>query len=70
MPKSIFTNVHIHLTLLAASAIVFLTTTAAGESVGTARPMGSFVYAMPNVRIIELLFVLQNWHTFLFSVWP
>ncbi|KAL1953026.1 hypothetical protein VTO42DRAFT_3754 [Malbranchea cinnamomea] len=48
MPKSIFTNVHIHLTFLATSAVVFLTTTAVGESVGTVRPMGSFVYGMPD----------------------
>jgi hypothetical protein len=52
MPRSIFTNVHIHLNFFATSTLVFLTTTATGESHAAAKPMGSLVYGMPNVCII------------------
>lgn len=53
LPKSLHTTAHIHLTFLDTSAMVFLTTTTPGDSAGCARPMGSFVYAMPDVRIIH-----------------
>ncbi|EZF26406.1 hypothetical protein H112_01410 [Trichophyton rubrum D6] len=47
LPKSPHVNLHIHLTCLATSTLVFLTTTSIGDS-NVARPMGSFVYAMPD----------------------
>jgi hypothetical protein len=52
MPRSIFTNVHIHLTFFATSTLVFLTTTATGDSHAAAKPMGSLVYGMPDVCMI------------------
>lgn len=48
LPKSPHVNLHIHLTCLATSTLIFLTTTSIGDS-NVARPMGSFVYAMPDV---------------------
>ncbi|EEH08531.1 conserved hypothetical protein [Histoplasma capsulatum G186AR] len=47
-PKSLYTTVHIHLTFFATSALLFLTTTNMGESGTSSKPMGSFVYAMPD----------------------
>ena len=49
LPKSLYTTAHIHLTFLDTSVMVFLTTTTLGDSAGTIKPMGSFVYAMPDV---------------------
>lgn len=49
LPKTLYTTLHIHLTFLDTTAMVFLTTTSAGESQGTTKPMGSFVYALPDV---------------------
>ncbi|OJD13761.1 hypothetical protein AJ78_05811 [Emergomyces pasteurianus Ep9510] len=46
-PKSLYTTVHIHLTFFATSTLLFLTTSSVGES-STSKPMGSFVYAMPD----------------------
>ncbi|KAL1979204.1 hypothetical protein VTN96DRAFT_6515 [Rasamsonia emersonii] len=51
LPKTPYTTLHIHLTFLATSTMVFLSTTTTGESGGeggTLKPMGSFVYAMPD----------------------
>ena len=42
------TTIHVHLTFFKTNTMVFVTTTAAGDS-GGLTPMGSFVYAMPNV---------------------
>ena len=50
--------IHIHLTFYTTNTMVFLTTTATENSGGLA-PMGSFVYAMPNV---VLLFLTQFVH--------
>ncbi|KAK2764093.1 hypothetical protein FQN53_007091 [Emmonsiellopsis sp. PD_33] len=47
-PKSLYTTVHIHLTFFATSTLLFLTTTSGGESTTAAKPMGSFIYAMPD----------------------
>ncbi|EEQ84140.1 uncharacterized protein BDCG_00945 [Blastomyces dermatitidis ER-3] len=47
-PKSLYTTVHIHLTFFATSTLLFLTTSSMGESGPTSKPMGSFVYAMPD----------------------
>ncbi|KAL1963667.1 hypothetical protein VTN77DRAFT_7988 [Rasamsonia byssochlamydoides] len=53
LPKTPYTTLHIHLTFLATSTMVFLSTTTTGDSGGggaggTLKPMGSFVYAMPD----------------------
>lgn len=48
LPRSPQTRIHMHLTVLTTSILLFLTTTAADASSGGS-PMGSFVYAMPNV---------------------
>ncbi|PGH07172.1 hypothetical protein GX51_01959 [Blastomyces parvus] len=47
-PKSLYTTIHIHLTFFATSTLLFLTTSSMGESGATSKPMGSFVYAMPD----------------------
>ncbi|KAJ9638417.1 hypothetical protein H2199_007105 [Coniosporium tulheliwenetii] len=47
LPRSPQTRIHMHLTVLTTSILLFLTTTAADASSGGS-PMGSFVYAMPN----------------------
>jgi hypothetical protein len=48
LPRSQETRIHIHLTSRAKSLLLFLATTA-GEGSNTA-PVGSFVYALPNVK--------------------
>jgi hypothetical protein len=66
LPKIPHTTLHIHLTLKATSTLVFLSTTAPGDfsegdmfgaggrTAAVLRPMGSFVYAMPDVSFIVL----------------
>lgn len=49
LPKTPHTTVHIHLTSMKTSTMVFLSTTTPGDSGSTMKPMGSFVYAMPDV---------------------
>ncbi|EAU39477.1 predicted protein [Aspergillus terreus NIH2624] len=48
LPKALHTTAHIHLTLLDTCATVFLATSTPGDSAGSVRPMGSFIYAMPD----------------------
>ena len=48
LPRSLDTRIYIHLTVKS-RAIVLLLTTASAEQVGTLAPMGSFVYALPDV---------------------
>ncbi|KAJ9283654.1 hypothetical protein DTO021C3_8770 [Paecilomyces variotii] len=48
LPKTPHTTAHVHLTFLATSTMVFLATTTPGDSAGTMKPLGSFVYAMPD----------------------
>jgi hypothetical protein len=54
LPKSPHTTLHIHLTFLATSVMVFICTTVPGDSGagegGALNSMGSFIYAMPDVR--------------------
>lgn len=58
LPRTPHTTLHIHLTFMATSSLVFLSTTTPGDSSGgqsggaSLRPMGSFVYAMPDVSFI------------------
>ncbi|KAL4818577.1 hypothetical protein BDW67DRAFT_182732 [Aspergillus spinulosporus] len=48
LPKALHTTAHIHLTLLDTCVMVFLATSTAGDSTGSTKPMGSFIYAMPD----------------------
>jgi Proteasome assembly chaperone 4 len=49
LPKNQHITIHVHLTFFTTNTVLFLTSTLSGET-ATANPMGSFVYAMPNVR--------------------
>lgn len=49
LPKASHTTLHAHLTFLTTSTMLFLTTTALGESSSSLATMGSFVYAIPDV---------------------
>jgi hypothetical protein len=51
VPKHPHLNLHAHLSFMGNFAMVHLTTTELGEGDFTLPPMGSFVYAMPNVGI-------------------
>ncbi|KAL3482026.1 hypothetical protein BJX99DRAFT_253147 [Aspergillus californicus] len=48
LPKALHTTVHIHLTIQETCSMVFLATSTTGESTGSLKPMGSFIYAMPD----------------------
>jgi hypothetical protein len=48
LPKAPETQIHIHLTINTTSLLLFLTTIYGGET-GTGVPLGSFVYALPDV---------------------
>ncbi|KAJ5226381.1 hypothetical protein N7468_007606 [Penicillium chermesinum] len=48
LPKALHTTAHIHLTALERCATVFITTSTPGDSAGSFKPLGSFVYAMPD----------------------
>ncbi|KAE8353341.1 hypothetical protein BDV28DRAFT_133293 [Aspergillus coremiiformis] len=48
LPKALHTTAHIHLTLLETCTMVFLTTSTPGDSGWSVKPMGSFIYAMPD----------------------
>ena len=50
LPKNLHLNVHAHLSFMGNCTMVHLTTTELGDSEGSLPPMGSFVYAMPDVR--------------------
>ncbi|PYI27009.1 hypothetical protein BP00DRAFT_429779 [Aspergillus indologenus CBS 114.80] len=50
LPKALHTTAHIHLTLLDTCAMVFLATSTPGDSAGTVKPMGSLIYAMPDLK--------------------
>jgi len=56
LPRVPHTTLHIHLTFLATSTMVFLATTTPGDGAGTLKPMGSFVYAMPDVSSVLSFF--------------
>jgi Proteasome assembly chaperone 4 len=53
LPKIPRMTIHLHLTFFATTTMVFLTTTASGDHEAST-PMGSFVYAMPNVPHLPL----------------
>ncbi|KAJ5359190.1 uncharacterized protein N7496_011603 [Penicillium cataractarum] len=47
LPKALHTTGHVHLTFLGHCIMVHLATSTPGDSAGSVKPMGSFVYAMP-----------------------
>jgi hypothetical protein len=49
LPKALHTTGHVHLTFLGHCAMIHLATSTPGDSSGSFKPMGSFVYAMPDV---------------------
>lgn len=49
LPKALHTTGHVHLTFLGHCATIFLATSTPGDSAGSIKPLGSFVYAMPDV---------------------
>ena len=52
VPKALHTTAHVHLTSLETCVMVFVTASTPGESSGPVKPMGSFVYAMPDVSLL------------------
>jgi hypothetical protein len=50
VPRHPHLNLQVHLTLLEHCSMVHLTTSTIGEGASTHAPLGSFVYAMPDVR--------------------
>lgn len=61
LPQSPQVRIHVQLTILKNSLLVFLTTTSP-ESPPTSCVLGSFVYAMPNVRSEGKLFISLGAH--------
>lgn len=53
LPRSLDTRIYMHLTVKAKS-VVLLLTTASAEDAGTPPPLGSFVYALPDVCDFQL----------------
>lgn len=53
LPNMPGTNIHIHLTILATSVVLFLTSTSFESGQGGAA-LGSLVYAMPDVGLCTL----------------
>jgi hypothetical protein len=49
LQRSLDTRIHLRLSTRAKAITLFLTT-ASQDELGSAAPMGSFVYALPNVR--------------------
>lgn len=54
MPKAPETRIHLHLTIRTTSLLLFLTTALNGNT-SEAAPLGSFVYALPDVRYLFLI---------------
>ncbi|KAF3397862.1 hypothetical protein F1880_006055 [Penicillium rolfsii] len=48
LPKALHTTGHVHLTFLGHCVMAHLATSTPGDSSGSLKPMGSFVYAMPD----------------------
>lgn len=59
LPLSPHTTLHIQTTSLATSNLIFLTTTTTPEATSSLSALGSFVYAMPNVRSFRIFVRLQ-----------
>lgn len=60
LPKALHTTGHIHLSFLKHCATVYLVTSTPGDSAGSVKPVGSFVYAMPDVSSLFVIFLLPS----------
>ena len=60
LPKALHTTGHIHLSFLKHCAIAYLVTSTPGDSAGSVKPVGSFVYAMPDVSSLFVIFLLPS----------
>lgn len=58
LPKAPETKIHVHLTINTTSMVVFLTTVYGGD-IPPGAPLGSFVYALPDVSR-ACIYVLQE----------
>lgn len=58
LPKSLDTKIHLRLSIKAKVIVVYLTTVSA-EDVGKPVPLGSLVYALPNVSCACSLLIIQ-----------
>ena len=63
LPKALHTTAHVHLNFLGHCAMVFLATSSPGDSGGSIKPMGSFVYAMPDVSTLSAKFGILCHHS-------
>lgn len=54
VPRHLHMNLQAHLTFLENCSMVHLTTSTIGEGASTHAPLGSFVYAMPDVSYTTL----------------
>lgn len=63
LPKALHTTGHVHLTFLGHCATVFLATSTPGDSGGSVKPLGSFVYAMPDVSLMIMIFAFPIYQT-------
>lgn len=62
LPRSVDTRIYMQLTVKSKAITLFLTT-ASAEEAGAPTPMGSFVYAIPDVRLpLEVQCYLQVAH--------
>jgi Proteasome assembly chaperone 4 len=59
LPTNFHTTIHVHLTFFKTNTMLFLTTATAGDS-GGLTPMGSFVYAMPNVSLLNSILLISD----------
>lgn len=55
LPKAPETLIHLHLTINSTSLLLFLTTSVGGD-MSTPASLGTFIYALPDVSQISLLF--------------
>ncbi|PYH95092.1 hypothetical protein BO71DRAFT_418843 [Aspergillus ellipticus CBS 707.79] len=50
LPQALHTTTHLHLTRLDTCVTIFLATSTPGDSAGSTKPMGSLIYAMPDLK--------------------
>jgi hypothetical protein len=58
LPRSLDSRIYIHLTARSKYIMLFLTT-ASAEEVGTATPLGSFIYALPDVNFLRSDYIVE-----------
>lgn len=58
LPLSAHTTLHVQITCLENSTLTLLTTTDPSTA-GSLSFLGSFVYAMPNVRLVSIVLILS-----------